>query len=87
MVAKSRHPSIRPQHFSVKGKSLKLKPDRMVELSGVSIAQTEAMERLAIEIFTDMVNAGKTFQEALGAIYLSGLENGYEATRRMKHVK
>jgi hypothetical protein len=34
-----------------------------------------AMTKIAVSIFEDTVNSGNTFQDALLAIYLSGIEN------------
>lgn len=84
-MANKRATPIRPQHFSVRGKAIKLKPRGMTELRGVPTEKVAAMECLAIDIFTEMVNSGKTFQESLAAIYLSGLENGYAATMEMQN--
>jgi hypothetical protein len=38
-----------------------------------SRAQREFIEAEAIDIFTTMTNGGCTFQQALGAIFLSGM--------------
>ena len=37
--------------------------------------------RIALGIFTDMVNSGATLQETLAAVYLSGSENALAAYR------
>ena len=39
----------------------------------------EDLGELAIDVFTAASNAGQTFQEALLAVYLTGLENGHAA--------
>lgn len=41
----------------------------------------ECIERIALGIFTDMVNSGATLQETLAAVYLSGSENAITAFR------
>ena len=41
----------------------------------------ECIERIALGIFTDMVNSGATLQETLAAVYLSGSENALAAYR------
>ena len=49
-----------------------------VDMSRVNLPR-EHMERLqniAIRIFTDCVNAGTTFQDAILACYVSGIEHG-----------
>jgi hypothetical protein len=40
----------------------------------------EALTGIALSIFTDCANAGKTFQEALLAVYISGVEHGSQAS-------
>jgi hypothetical protein len=39
----------------------------------------EALTGVALSIFTDCANAGKTFQDALLAVYISGVEHGSKA--------
>lgn len=41
--------------------------------------QDAAMQRVALDIFTDCVNGGVCFADALAAIYLSGLRHGSQA--------
>jgi hypothetical protein len=41
----------------------------------------EFIEGLALDIFTDMTNAGCSLQSTLAAIYLSGSENALMAVR------
>jgi hypothetical protein len=41
----------------------------------------EAMEDIALGIFTDMVNSGATLQQTLASIYLSGMENALSALK------
>lgn len=52
-----------------------------VRMSSVSIDDDTkvAVTEIALSIFTDCINSGKTFQDSILAIYLSGLENGIEA--------
>lgn len=64
---------IRPIHRSVPLGGLK--PRRM-ESTRMSAEESQFIERFALEIFTDCVNAGRTFQDAIAACYLSGLQNG-----------
>lgn len=66
------HP-IHPIHHSVPLGGIK--PRRM-ESTRMTAEQVEFIERFALSIFTDCVNAGRTFQEAITACYLSGLQNG-----------
>lgn len=41
----------------------------------------EGLTLIALEIFTDCVNSGIPFQNALRAIYLSGLDHGMNARK------
>lgn len=59
----------------------RIRPQGMTCITGVTYEQGEALERIALGIFTDMTNAGATFQESLAAIYLSGLHHAVEAQR------
>lgn len=43
--------------------------------------QRELIEREAIDIFTTMTNGGCTFQQALSAIFLSGMSAAKEASK------
>lgn len=64
---------IRAQHPSMRGKSIlphKFTRHRLTD------EQITFIDNYAIGIFTDAVNAGHTFQAALAAVYLSGLQNG-----------
>ena len=47
----------------------------------LSADEREAVERIAIGVFADMVNAGMSFQQALAAIYLSGAQHASEAQK------
>lgn len=54
---------------------------RPLNMSTVTLTsdQRECIERIALGIFTDMVNSGATLQETLAAVYLSGSENALAA--------
>lgn len=47
----------------------------------------ECIERIALGIFTDMVNSGATLQETLAAVYLSGSENALAAYRETPNAE
>jgi hypothetical protein len=47
----------------------------------------QAMEEAALDIFTDMTNAGATLQQTLGAIYLSGIEHAISAMKEKQDVQ
>ena len=52
-------------------------------MSAVSVdpETLEGLTEIALSIFTDCVNGGRTLQDALLAIYLSGMENAIEAQK------
>jgi hypothetical protein len=72
--------AIRPMHRSMNGSQgwARLPPKmKAVEIpSDMKMAVTE----IALSIFTDCVNTGKTFQDAILAVYMSGIENGSAIT-------
>jgi hypothetical protein len=41
--------------------------------------EVATLERVALEIFADMSNAGQPFQKTLSAIYLSGMQHALAA--------
>lgn len=43
--------------------------------------QYEFVEQQALDVFTAMVNAGKPFQQALTAVYLTGISDAMGATK------
>lgn len=57
------------------------RPRNMETMHLGSRAQREFIESQALEIFTDMTNGGCTFQQALAAIYLSGMGVGVHSMR------
>lgn len=75
MTQHTRQPTIRPLHHSL-GVTPRM-PYNMQRLD-MTADQQERLERIALEIFADCANAGVAFQKALAAIYLSGLNHGYE---------
>jgi hypothetical protein len=53
-------------------------PARMSSMT-IDDETKETVTALALSIFTDCVNGGKTFQDTILAVYLSGLQNGHSA--------
>lgn len=66
---------LRPIHASMIGRC---RVPTTIGTMDVTPEQREACERVAVETFTDMVNAGQTFQAALAAIYVSGMVHALE---------
>lgn len=62
---------------------------RAVNMSTVAMPPEarECIERIALGIFTDMVNSRATLQETLAAVYLSGSENALAAYRETPNVE
>jgi len=67
------HHSIRQ---STKGK---IKPNNMSKAPAMDEETRDGLSNIALSIFTDSVNSGQYFQDAILAVYLSGLENGVSA--------
>lgn len=65
--------TLNPIHSSVMKKRT-IRPHDMERIA-VTTEQRETVERVALGIFTDMINAGATFQETLAAIYISGAKH------------
>lgn len=55
-----------------------MKPRTLTRLT-MPIETKECLGGLATSVFTEASNAGETFQEALLAVYVTGLENGRSA--------
>jgi len=79
---------IHPIHHSlyharvIGGPKVRLKPRNMAKCKMPSEAHREALTNIALEIFADCTNVGVPFQDALLAIYLSGLEHGHTITQK-----
>lgn len=69
---------LRPMHSSMIGRSRE--PSGFGSMV-ITPEQREALERVALETFTDMVNSGHTFQTALAAVYFSGTVHALEVTK------
>ena len=67
--------SIRIQHPSMRGKR---RPPYGFDSIPATPEQLEALERIAVSTFADMVSNGQTFQAALAAVYCSGLIHAME---------
>lgn len=57
-------------------------PYGMDRLNGATQEQVDVLQRVALEIFCDMSNAGYPLQVILGSIYLSGLQHASEILAR-----
>jgi len=55
-----------------------MKPRTLTRLT-MPIETKQCLGGLATSVFTEASNAGQTFQEALLAVYMTGLENGRAA--------
>lgn len=69
----SRNAVIQPVHHSLAGK--RMLPRDMGRLA-MDRAHYEAGVNIALSIFADCTNVGVSFQDALLAVYLSGLNHG-----------
>ena len=79
-MTKVRHEALHPLHQSVRRLRGRSTPINMTAVT-ISHEQSEAMQRIALSIFTDCSNRGLAFSDALAAVYLSGLEHGVTGSR------
>ena len=52
-----------------------------LEVARIGHENKEALGSIALGVFTAASNAGATFQEALLAVYITGIENGSSAQK------
>ena len=81
MDAEMKPEPLRPMHKSMRGSQFWSRPPARMSAIGLDEETKTAVTKLALSIFTDCINSGKTFQDTILAVYLSGLENGSEAAR------
>lgn len=70
--------TLHPVHHSVIRRG-RISPNRMDRVA-IPDEMRETLTRIALDIFTDMSNANGSFQDAVLAIYLSGLQHGQAIT-------
>jgi hypothetical protein len=80
-MAKEQFTPIYPLHPSTRAqlaKGYRIRPRNMavMDIGPEQAAGHSVTQKIAIEIYTDMVNAGASLQETVAAIYLSGLVHG-----------
>lgn len=75
-------PEIFPMHHSMMRmlRNSKIRPRNMSSVLSDE-ATRESLERISLDIFADMTNAGSTFQQAIAAVYLSGLQHATELSK------
>ena len=71
----ARDTCLHPIHFSVYGRR-GFRPRNMDYARGIDRDMKDALMNVALLIFADCTNVGVPFQNALLAIYLSGLQHG-----------
>ena len=75
-----------PMHKSMRGSQMWSRPPARMSVMTIDEETKTAITALALSIFTDCVNGGKTFQDTILAVYLSGLENGIKASNGDQNV-
>jgi hypothetical protein len=70
-----------PVHRSVKATPRGRIVPRDMTTYSLSDGELEALTNIALSIFTDCVNCGITFQDAILAVYASGLQHGQALTQ------
>lgn len=78
--AKRQENPLYPVHHSVAGARILPRPQCMDSVR-IPHEMRAALSKIALDIFTDMSNANRSLQDALLAIYLSGLAHGADLTR------
>lgn len=76
---------IQPLHPSMRNslaRGARLRPLGMTSFN-TTAEQHEVLQHVALDIFTDMTNAGAPLQDALASIYFSGLMHGAQLLDRM----
>lgn len=72
---------IYPMHRSMLGSQAWKRPPTGMSAMNIPDDLKHDLSIIALSVFTDCVNAGKTFQDAILAVYVTGLENGVSAGR------
>lgn len=76
---------IRPVHSSIRARLARgerWKP-RNMDRTPVPQELHEWSQKMALSIFTDATNVGVPFQEALAAVYVSGMNHGYFGGKKL----
>ena len=69
-------------HRSMIGSQMWSRPPRQMKAMVMDHEMKAGLTEIALSIFTDCVNSGKTFQDSILAVYLSGIENGAATSSR-----
>ena len=64
-----------PLHWSKRQQGRPISPAGLAHIEA-SQEQVEALESVALDVFTDMTNSGATLQASLAAVYMTGIEHG-----------
>lgn len=72
---------IRPMHRSMLGSQGWTRAPAGMSRIGLDDETKDRLTIVALSVFTDCVNGGKTFQDAILAVYMTGLENGCMASK------
>ena len=73
-----------PIHWSRRReKGVRFKPNNMDYMRMPSQEVSDGMTNIAMSIFVDCTNAAVPFQDAITAVYLSGVDHGFHGGRRL----
>lgn len=72
--------ALSPLHRSRRAEGRPISPAGLSSIA-MTIDQIEAIESVSLDVFTAVCNAGGTIQQALAAVYLSGLEHALTCGR------
>ena len=76
---------LNPVHHSVRKRG-KIKPNNMARAE-MSAEQYETLLNVALKIFADCSNVGQSFNDAILAVYISGLEHGARSNMEIEYVQ
>lgn len=81
-IMSERPAPLEPLHSSIRRRQPRYVPKDMSTTKITDEARV-TLTQVALRIFTDCVNRGVSFQDALLAVYLSGLDHGSEAQKEL----
>jgi hypothetical protein len=76
---------IHPMHRSMNGSQFWTRAPARMKVVEIPDDLKMDITKIALSIFTDCVNSGKTFQDSILAVYLSGLDHGRNSGEKDGH--
>lgn len=73
-------PKLHPLHHSMRNHVIRRTPRDMSSVA-LDYETSDALTKVVLSIFADCINVGKPLQDALLAVYLSGMNHAIEAKK------